>query len=44
MIVPAKSPKPKDARPRPGMNEKERKAFEASFKDNEEALRRLAKL
>lgn len=49
MSMPTKTaPGPKDALPTPskakGMTAEERRHFEASFKQNEEALRRLAKL
>ncbi len=49
MIMPEKTaPEPKDTDPpgpKPkGMTSEERRHFEASFKRNEEALRRLAKL
>lgn len=39
--TPTTAPAPDRA---PGMTEEERKLFEASFKKNEDALRRLAKL
>lgn len=35
---------PKAAKPRPGMTPLERKLFEENFREDEELLRRLAKL